>query len=255
MSTCETRVALVAGGAGGMGGAIARRFARQGIRVALADLAGPALEAQARALGPVAATIPTDIRSPAACDAVVAAVLGWAGRIDILVNAAGVWLEGPAADVTEAAWDQVMGVNLKGAFFLIRAALPHLPRGASIVNIASDAGLVGNSGAAVYCASKGGLVLLTKALALELAPRGIRVNAVCPGDVDTPMIAFQAERYGNGDPEGYRRALLAHYPQAETARFITADEVARMVDYLCESSAAPVTGAALSIDFGVTAGY
>lgn len=255
MPRSENRVVLVAGGAGGMGVAIARRFVAHGDRVALADLAGPNLDAQTRALGDRAAAIPVDIRRPESCDAAVAAALDWAGRIDILVNAAGVWLEGPAAGVAEADWDRVLDVNLKGAFFLIRAALPHLPRGASIVNIASDAGLVGNSGAAVYCASKGGLVLLTKALALELAPRGIRVNAVCPGDVDTPMIDFQAARYGNGDPEGYRQALLAHYPQAASARFITADEVARMVDYLCEPDAAPVTGAALSIDFGVTAGY
>jgi len=114
---------------------------------------------------------------------------------------------------------------------------------------------VGNRGAAVYCASKGGLVLLTKALALELAPRGIRVNALCPGDVATPMVEFQAERYGAGDPEAYKAGLLAHYPQGPRARFITAEEIASFVVYLCSDAAAPITGAALSMDFGVTAGY
>jgi len=197
-----------------------------------------------------------DLRDTEQCGAAVQQAAAWLEGLDILVNAAGVWLEGPAVEVTVDDWDRVFDVNLKGAFFVIRAALPHLiDRSGVIINIASDAGLVGNSGAAVYCASKGGLVLLTKALALELAPKGVRVNAICPGDVATPMIEFQAARYGNGDPDGYKRRLLEHYPQGEQARFIRADEIARMVEYLCEREAAPVTGAALSIDFGVTAGY
>jgi NAD(P)-dependent dehydrogenase (short-subunit alcohol dehydrogenase family) len=124
-----------------------------------------------------------------------------------------------------------------------------------VINIASDAGLVGNKGAAVYCASKGGLVLLTKALALELAPHGVRVNAVCPADVATPMLEYQAKTYGGGDPAAYERQLLSSYPQGAAARFIRADEIARMIQYLCEAGAAPVTGAALPIDFGLTAGY
>ena len=116
-------------------------------------------------------------------------------------------------------------------------------------------GVVGNKGAAVYCASKGGLVLLTKSLALELAPVGVRVNAICPADVATPMLEFQAQKYGEGDPQGYVRNLLSHYPQGAGARFIQADEIARLIEYLCETGAAPITGAAVSIDFGVTAGY
>ena len=107
----------------------------------------------------------------------------------------------------------------------------------------------------MYCASKGGLVLLSKALALELAPQGVRVNVICPGDVATPMIEFQAARYGNGDPEGYKRRLLVNYPQGDSARFIRPQEIARLVQYLCEPAAAPITGATLSIDFGITAGY
>lgn len=241
------RVALVVGGAGGMGQAIARRLQADGFRVAVADLAGRVTGGDLQ--------VALDLRETASCAAAVAEVLAWGGRLDVLINAAGVWREGPAEEVTEADWDLVMDVNLKGAFFAIRAALPRMGAGGAIVNIASDAGLVGNAGAAVYCASKGGLVLLTKALALELAPRGIRVNALCPGDVATPMIEFQAERFGGGDPEGYKAALLAHYPQGARARFITAEEVAGFVGYLCSEAAAPITGAALSMDFGVTAGY
>ncbi|GLS87157.1 short-chain dehydrogenase [Cypionkella aquatica] len=251
-------VALIAGGAGGMGRAICATFARQGYRVAIADLASTALDQAVLGLGTdsqSALAVSLNLRQPGSCEGAVSQVIAWAGRVDVLVNAAGVWREGDAASVTEADWDLVMDVNLKGAFFLIQAVLPHLQAGASIVNIASDAGLVGNAGAALYCASKGGLVLLTKALALELAPRQIRVNAVCPGDVATPMIEFQAQQYGMGDPDGYKRRLLAHYPQGAAARFLTAEEVAQFVAYLCAPEAAPITGAALSMDFGVTAGY
>ncbi|WP_439625108.1 SDR family NAD(P)-dependent oxidoreductase [Shinella sp.] len=256
--TDQTRTALIAGGAGGMGAAIAARLSAAGYAVAIADLAGERLTAAAEKLhaeGRDVLSVPLDMRKIASCAAAVEAVLGWRGRLDVVVNAAGVWREGEAGTMTEDDWDIVMDVNLKGAFFLIQAAIPHLGPGASIVNIASDAGLVGNNGASIYCASKGGLVLLTKALALELAPRQIRVNAVCPGDVATPMIEFQAERYGGGDPDGYKAKLLSNYPQGAAARFIRPEEIARMVAYLCEPDAAPITGAALSIDFGVTAGY
>lgn len=252
------RTVLIAGGAGGMGMAAALRFAADGDRIVIADLEGPKLdEARERvaATGTDVRAIALDMRSVAACRQAVAAAADWGG-IDVLVNAAGVWLEGPAAEVAEEDWDRVLDVNLKGAFFLIAAATPHLvaARGA-IVNIASDAGLVGNNGAAVYCASKGGLVLLTKALALELAPQGVRVNAVCPADVATPMIEYQAATYGGGDPDGYKRRLLAHYPQGDRARFIEADEIAAFIHFLCQPGAAPITGTALPVDFGVTAGY
>jgi NAD(P)-dependent dehydrogenase (short-subunit alcohol dehydrogenase family) len=123
----------------------------------------------------------------------------------------------------------------------------------SIVNLSSDAGLQGNTGAAVYCASKGAVSNLTRALALELAPRGVRVNAVCPGDVDTPMLRFQAD--SSPDPAAYRARLLAAYPQKERARFLRAEEVAELVFYLAQPAAAGITGANLSIDFGLSAGY
>jgi NAD(P)-dependent dehydrogenase (short-subunit alcohol dehydrogenase family) len=254
----ENRTALIAGGAGGMGFAIAQRLGKDGFSVVIADLPGPRLDdagARLRAEGYHALALPLDLREPSACRDVVQAAVNWSGGLHALINAAGVWVEGAPEAMTEVDWDLALDINLKGPFFLIQAALPHLGEGASIVNIASDAGLVGNKGAAIYCASKGGLVLLTKALALDLAPRGIRVNAICPGDVATPMIEHQASRYGNGDPEGYKAALLAHYPQGTSARFIRPEEIARMVSYLCEDAATPITGAALSMDFGVTAGY
>jgi len=116
------------------------------------------------------------------------------------------------------------------------------------------AGLWGNKGAAIYSASKGGVTVLSKALAVELAARGVRVNVVYPGDVDSPMIRYQAETFGGGDPEAYLRDLLAAYPQ-KPARFIRPDEVAELIAFLCSERATPITGAAISIDFGLTAGY
>ncbi|HET7294623.1 MAG TPA: SDR family oxidoreductase, partial [Vicinamibacteria bacterium] len=177
------------------------------------------------------------------------------GRLDCLVNAAGLWTEGPAEETREEDFDRVLGVNLKGLFFLSAAAIPHLVEtGGSIVNLSSDAGLQGNTGAAVYCASKGAVSNLTRALALELAPRGVRVNAVCPADVDTPMLRYQADRFGGGDPDAYFGRLLAHYPQQQRARFLRPEEVAELIFFLAQPAAAGITGANLSIDFGLSAG-
>ena len=123
-----------------------------------------------------------------------------------------------------------------------------------IINIASDAGLMGNAGAAIYCASKGGVVLLTKALALELAPRGIRVNAICPCDVDTPMLAYQAPEFGGGDPEGYLARLKSIYPQGSRTRFARPRRSPLSSWRSHRRDSRPITGAALPIDFGTTAG-
>jgi NAD(P)-dependent dehydrogenase (short-subunit alcohol dehydrogenase family) len=153
-------------------------------------------------------------------------------------------------------FDIVFDVNVKALYFMSAAAIPYLRATAGlIVNLSSDAGLQGNTGAALYCASKGAVSLFTKALALELAPMGVRVNAICPGDVASPMLQFQAETYGGGDPAGYYARLLAGYPQgAGRARFVTPDEVAALIEYLAKPEAAPITGASLSIDFGYSAG-
>ena len=178
-------VALVTGAAGGIGGAVARRFLAGGWRVAALDLRPANL--------PDAHPVPADLTSVAECHRAVEDTVAAFGRIDALVNAAGVWTEGPSSETTEDEWDRVMAVNLKGLYFLTSAAIPHLTTTQGcVVNLSSDAGIQGNAGAAVYCASKGGVSILTKALALELAPQGVRVNAVCPGDVDTPMLAGQA---------------------------------------------------------------
>lgn len=174
----------------------------------------------------------------------------------MLVNAAGVWREGPVSATTEDEFDLVFGVNVRALYFMTAAAGPELERQAGFVtNLSSDAGIQGNCGAALSSASKGAVSMLTQALALALAPRGMRVNAVCPGDVMTPMLEFQARAYGGGDPDGYLSRLLAGYPQGPgRVRFVTADEVAALVLYLAQPEAAPITGALLSVDFGYSAG-
>lgn len=254
------RVALITGAAGGIGRATAARLLRDGWTLGLCDVDDARLAEARVALDPQGSgallEVAADLRSAPACERAVAAVVAWAGRLDCVVNAAGVWTEGASDDVTEDEWHRVLDINLKATFFICRYAIPALERaGGCIVNLSSDAGLVGNKGAAVYSASKGGVTLLTRALAVELAERGVRVNAVCPGDVDTPMIQYQANTFGNGDPAGYLRGLLAHYPQGERARFIQPAEIAALIAYLVSPEAAPVTGACISIDFGLTAGY
>jgi NAD(P)-dependent dehydrogenase (short-subunit alcohol dehydrogenase family) len=253
----DDRVALITGGASGIGAATAERLGSDGVRLVLADIDAVNLESVvARLGGPERALgVVTDVGSFADCERAVAAAVERFGRLDILVNCAGVWVEGPTDTMTEADWDRVIDVNLKGTFAMCRHAIPALEAtGGCIVNVSSDAGLWGNRGAAIYCASKGGVTVLSKALAVELAERGIRVNVVCPGDVDSPMIRYQAETFGGGDPDKYLADLLAAYPQ-RPPRFIRPEEVAELIAYLCSDRADPITGAAISIDFGLTAGY
>jgi NAD(P)-dependent dehydrogenase (short-subunit alcohol dehydrogenase family) len=241
-----------------MGRAVAERFLADGERVWLSDLEGERLEeavASLEKLGEVHSA-PADVTVVADCERMVASVVADAGRLDVLVCAAGVWVEGPTVEMTEEEWDRTLDVNLKGLFFSCRYAIPHLvASGGCIVNISSDAGLVGTPETAIYCASKGGVNNLTRSLAYELAPSGVRVNAVCPNDVETPMLEFQAARYGGGDPDGYRHRLLGGYPSAPNARFIRPDEVAELIVFLASPKVAPITGACVPIDWAATAGY
>lgn len=243
----QPRALLVTGGSGGIGSAVLQKFHAAGWTCCSIDMTSP--------VGTESYfSVVADLRTAAACRDAVAEAVHHLGRLDAVVNAAGVWHEGDTAATTEADFDRVIDVNLKGTYFVSAAAIPHLEvtRGC-IVNLSSDAGIQGNSGAAAYCASKGGVSLFTKALALELAPRGVRVNAVCPGDVDSPMLRGQARDYGGGEQQYYDR-LLAGYPQGRNARFITPAEIAEFVWFLCQPEAAAITGANLSIDFGLSAG-
>ena len=248
---------LITGAAGGIGRATAERFLSLGDAVVLADISGEGLLAAVANLSPTGSVgaVQADVTVVAECDRMISETVAKHGWLDVLVNCAGIWVEGPTAEMTESQWDRTVDVNLKGTFFACRYAIPHLERTEGcIVNVSSDGGLAGTAGAAIYCASKGGVSLLTKSLGRELAPRGVRVNAVCPNDVDTPMLAAQARDYGGDNPQGYLDALLAKYPQKERARFIRPEEVAQLITYLASPEAAPITGACIAIDFGRTAG-
>jgi len=250
----KDHVILISGAAGGVGSATADLLGNLGAKLALTDYKEDAVTEKAKSLNAIG--IQADISSVADCQRAIESTLTNYGRLDALVNCAGVWVEGDSTEQTEEDWDRCMDVNLKGTFFMCSKAIPALKesRGA-IVNVSSDAGVVGNAGVAIYCASKGGVTLMSKSLAIELAPFGVRVNALCPSDIMSPMLQFQAERYGNGDIDGYFRNLLNNYPQGQNARFITPPEVASYIAYLLSPAADPVTGATVMLDFGVTAGY
>lgn len=260
MGTWAGKVVLITGGSGGMGRAAARRFLEEGAEVFLGDISSQGLSRardELRGLGGSLKTIRADLSLVAEGRRLVETVAEEGRRLDVLVNAAGIWLEGPATEMSEEMYDRLMNINLKAAYFITTAAVPWLVRTeGSVINIASDAGLLASTTgrASLYSISKAGLVMLTRALALELAPQKIRVNAVCPGDVDTPMLAGQARDYGEGDPEGYLRKFLQNLPQGEHARFIRPEEVAESILFLASPRVAAITGACLSIDFGSTAG-
>ena len=243
-------VALITGAAGGIGGATADRFIAGGWKVAAVDI--NSVEPMDRSPDTLL-SITADLRTVADCRRAVAETITWGQRLDAVINAAGVWTEGPSEDTTEQEWDNVIDLNLKGLYFMCSAAIPHLEANSGcIVNMSSDAGVQGNAGAAVYCASKGGVSNLTRALALELAPRRIRVNAVCPGDVNSPMLRGQAS--ASPDPTAYLDKLLRGYPQAASARFIEPPEIAELIWFLVQPASAAITGANISIDFGLSAG-
>ena len=250
----DRQVILITGAAGGIGRATAERLRRCGATLSLTSQNAAKLRPVAAELG--AHAIAADVSRVAECKRVIDATLERFGHIDALVNCAGVWTQGDSDAATEADWDRCIDINLKATFFLSSYAIPALKasRGA-ILNVGSDAGVVGNAGCAIYCASKGGVTLLSKALALELAPFGVRVNALCPSDTNTSMLRHQAIQFGAGDPNAYLNSLLEHYPQRREARFVEADEVACFIAFLLTKAAAPITGAALVMDFGMTAGY
>ncbi len=242
------KAALVTGGSRGIGRAVARAFLDAGARVAVNGRTAASVEAAIEALGGGEGLVaaPGDVATVAGCEATVAAAVQGLGGLDILVNSAGIYSEAAIEAVDEAYWDDMIDINMKGTFFATQAALPALrARKGNVVNLSSNAGLQGYGNTSVYCASKGGITNLTRAMALELAPE-VRVNCVCPGWVDTDMVAEHAAATGTSQD-----ALDSSAPMA---RIATAEEVAQSILYLASADAGFITGAALPIDGGGTAG-
>ena len=245
-------VILISGGNVGIGRATALRFARDGAQIVVAarnaTTAQETLQ-QIHAAGAQGHFVACDVRDEEQCDQAVAETIARYRRLDVLVNNAGSIVRGlTVAQLTTAQWRETLDVNLNGAFYLSRAALTHLvaTRG-TIVNVASYAGLVGFAGSAAYCAAKGALVQLTRAMALDHAAEGIRVNCVCPGSVRTPMIAAAWEQHGPGAAE----AWAEKHP---LGRIAEPEEVAEAIYWLASAAGSFVTGVALPVDGGITAG-
>ena len=238
---------LVTGATRGIGHATARAFIAAGARVAVNGTTPSTVRAVCDAIGAVPA--PGDVASASGCESIVAAALDGLGGLDVLVNNAGVYVEGPFERVDEATWDRVVDINVKGTFFCARAALGALrsARG-SIVNVASESGVWGYRLGSVYCAAKGAVVNLTRQLAIELAP-DVRVNAVSPGPVATNMLQAQVDQAK--DPAAHKAALDAWAPMKRVGR---PEEVASAILFLASDACRFVTGANHRIDGGATAG-
>ena len=247
------KVALITGGTSGMGRATAVLFAQEGARVAITgrnEARGREVVAEIEQAGGTAIFIRSDVRFAEDCRRAVEETLQAFGRLDILFNNAGVLYANTVLDCTEEEWDLTLDTNLKGTYLMSKFALPAMIAQGSgvIINNASGWGLVGGDAAASYCASKGGVVLLTKAMAIDHARQGIRVNCICPGDVDTPMLPEDAQRRGMK-----WEAYLASAANRPMGRIGRPEEIAKAVLFLASDDSAFVTGAVLAVDGGGTA--
>ena len=250
----EHKVALITGGTSGIGAATAVLFAKEGAKVTITgrnEKRGLAVAEKIMNDGGRAIFIGSDVRKADECRHVVQETLRAFGCLDILFNNAGVFYPHTIVDCSEPEWDLQMDVNLKGTFLMAKAVLPHMieQRRGVIINNSSGWGIAGGDSAVAYCASKGGVVLLTKAMAIDHGGQGIRVNCICPGDVDTPMLPDDACRRGL-KWEDY----LAGCANRPLGRIGTTDEIAKAALFLASDDSSFMTGAALVVDGGGIAG-
>lgn len=248
------KVALITGGASGIGRETALLFAREGATVSVVDVDEVGGEAVASGIvesGGLACFVRCDVTCAADCQRAVQCTVSELGGLDILFNNAGIIRRSTVLDTTEEDWDLVMAVNLKSIFLLSKAAIPIMARagGGVIINTASGWGLVGGRRAASYCASKGAVVNLTRAMALDHGGQNIRVNCVCPGDTDTPLLHAEARQLGQPEQQ-----FLAESAQRPLQRIGRPEEIAEAVLYLASDASSFVTGTAMVVDGGGLAG-
>lgn len=243
------KVALITGAASGMGAATAREFAAAGGHVVIVDLNAGLARNVAAEIG-VQEPIIGDVSDSAFCRRAVEMTLKRHGRLDILVNCAGIIFRADAQDTSDENWRRVMAVNVDGVFFMSRAAIGQMKKqgGGVIVNFGSIWGGVGAAGVAAYCASKGAVHNLTRAMALDHARDGIRINAVCPGEVNTPMLA--SGRPSPPTPEDLKKLGETMVPMGRLADPV---EIARVVLFLASDAASYMTGSLVTVDAGYTA--
>lgn len=245
------KVALITGGASGIGCATAQLFAREGAAVFIADTNRQAGERAVQDIGDRVIFELADVTKAADCEHVVQRAVHDFGGIHILFNNAGIIRRASVLELSEEDWDRVMAVNVKSIFLLSRLVIPIMAKagGGAIINMASGWGLAGGPRAAVYCASKGAVVLLTKAMAIDHGSQNIRVNCICPGDTDTNMLRSEALQLGEREDR-----FLAESARRPLGRVGRPEEIAQAALYLASDASSFVTGTALVVDGGGLAG-
>lgn len=250
MNTLANKVALITGGASGIGRATAILFAQEGAAVAIIDINAELGESAVREIvstGGQAIFIHCNVASADDCREAVEKTVATFGRLDILFNNAGIVRRADVVNTSEGEWDKVMAVNVKSVFLMSKFSIPYMEKSGSgsIINMSSGWGLRGGKNAVSYCASKGAVTNMTRAMAIDHGRQNIRVNAICPGDTDTPMLREEARQLNQ--TEEYFLADAANRPLQRYAQPI---EIAQAVLYLASDAASYVTGAALAIDGG-----